>query len=635
MFRGNARRRGMLVGVSVLTTAVALILSLFAGSGAVATAAPSATVPQARSDIYVFIPHADDDVLSMGVFITDQIRAGNVVHIVYYTDGAGTGVCSLVNGYCAAHDKFYGESEAQFTAHRDSELYHAVEALGVPESDIEIYVPTATHVRLHDGTVNVPEMLTMLGQYHSMHPTATYLTMSWLDGHPDHGSAGIALRELVDNGTISADQALFSMARWYWAYDYPDRSTGLTGLSENLRAQLGYPLATEMLSCADQECLDRIHAAVAAYGPCPPNTTADQCSGIGYSSVQEYLDQTDQDPRVIIHGAASGKYPTSLDLTSISREAGSSTTADLSGAVDVPNFGTYGTDYHDPKNGDLLVQSLVSSKLTSYFSSGASTTARSLNSSNQVVASTNAALAANGRFTAKLSVPLGVSTVALNSPATTGLLPSSLVLPVQNQSIYIDHTSDLTVRGADVYGGYGRLATVKVHATLYGRALTNALVSLVPEVYGVNRYATTASDGYTTLTSFLTVPQTWLVSTAVPGHAVPTPRAAIRIHSTPANLVVRPAYSVVYRSRGQVALSGALAGRDYPVPTYVLRPAKMLIYFQASGRSAVLVGETYSQQGGKFSATVKVPGAGTLRYEILPVSGAYLQATNAATIRVA
>jgi len=58
-----------------------------------AAVSPGATVPTPRDQVVFFVPHADDDVLSMGVLMQQLVRAGHDVQIVYYTDGAGTGVC--------------------------------------------------------------------------------------------------------------------------------------------------------------------------------------------------------------------------------------------------------------------------------------------------------------------------------------------------------------------------------------------------------------------------------------------------------------------------------------------------------------------------------------------------------------
>ena len=62
---------------------------------------------QRRASAWAFyIPHADDDVLSMGTLIQDQVRAGHDVEVVYYTgDGGGSGVCAARDGVCRAADE--------------------------------------------------------------------------------------------------------------------------------------------------------------------------------------------------------------------------------------------------------------------------------------------------------------------------------------------------------------------------------------------------------------------------------------------------------------------------------------------------------------------------------------------------
>jgi len=299
--------RRILAAAAVTIAAAAGVVAGGTGTAGGTTVPVVVGVPTPHHQIIVFIPHADDDVLSMGVFIHREVQAGHDVRVVYYTDGAGTGICSVdVNGICEANNQFHGISVNQFIADRDSELQHSLGALGVPLDHIDY----GTYgYRFRDGRTTVADATWMLQTYHADYPDATLLTMSWIDGHPDHGAAGRALRALVQDGTIPADEAIFSIARWYWAYDYPQRSPGLKQLSERLRASMGFPLAPEMLRCDDGQdptCAAAIHNAVGSY-----HSASDEGDGygIGYSSVPVYLDETDRDPAIILHGVAAGRYP--------------------------------------------------------------------------------------------------------------------------------------------------------------------------------------------------------------------------------------------------------------------------------------------------------------------------------------
>lgn len=46
-----------------------------------------------------FVPHQDDETLSMSVDILRHIAAGRETHIVLFTDGGNTGARYVINGY--------------------------------------------------------------------------------------------------------------------------------------------------------------------------------------------------------------------------------------------------------------------------------------------------------------------------------------------------------------------------------------------------------------------------------------------------------------------------------------------------------------------------------------------------------
>lgn len=593
-----------------------------------AAASPGTTVPTPRDQVVFFVPHADDDVLSMGVLMQQLARAGHDVQIVYYTDGAGTGVCLAdPDGYCAQNNQFHGWPVAQFVAARDTELTDAVEALGVPAENIHIYAPDGQ--RRRDGTVDVPYATAMLDHYRQVYPDATYVTMSWIDDHPDHGSAGRAMRSLVAAGAIAPGQALFSLARWYWAYDYPGRSVELTDTSNQLRAVQGYPLATELMRCTDDTCLARMHAAVDGYKA--PGT------GIGYLSVRQYLDVVDGDPEVLLHGVDAGQYSATATISTATRSGGPAQLVSLNGSAALRSEGRYGTDPDDPDNASLLARSLDASRVTAPFGTTAWVTVRSLGADGRSLEQVRVALV-DGQFAGVVPVPPGAMQVQAGTSATAGIAAASVTWPVVQQQLSSVSGSGVVLAGDVLTGGYGRAFTLNVRVSAGSKALVGLRTAMTPAVAGsaglkgvVGR---TAANGLATFSSTLSRAGTWQITTAsVPG-TVPAIGSEVRVRVHAARLRAKPAATHVRTRHGSVRLSGVLTGRDYAIAAHYLVPVRVRVWLHVPGRRARLLGTTHSRPGGRFTLRVKPRHAGTITYELGPVSGAFAAVTSTGRVHV-
>jgi LmbE family N-acetylglucosaminyl deacetylase len=306
--------------------------------------------------VVFFLPHQDDELLSMGVFVRHLVDTHHDVRLVLYTSGAATGVCAADRRQiCRGHNEFRGLTTARFVALRDSELRHSAAALGVPAGKVRPYAPDG--VRRLDGTVTVAYAETMLRSYRHQFPQATFVTMSWLDRHPDHAAGGLALRALVRDGTIPANRAMFALYRRYWAYDYPHRASAIRTQMDQLRVARGYPLSARLFRCTTPTCRADLHRAVLAYYP---HRLGGSGYGIGYRSAREYLAVTDGDPESLVHGAATGRYPLQASITSVRAARGRAT---LHASITVPDFGRYGTDPDQPASALDLAEALRGSSV--------------------------------------------------------------------------------------------------------------------------------------------------------------------------------------------------------------------------------------------------------------------------------
>ncbi len=486
----------------------------------------------------------------------------------------------------------------------------------MPEDHIEKYDPGTG--RLRDGTVNVASATQMLRHYISVYPQATHVTMSWLDGHTDHGSAGQALRLLVTQHALPADQALFSMARWYWAYDYPNRSDGLSRLANQLRARRGYPLATSMLHCDDDECRDRIRAAVNAYK---------SPTDIGYRSVQTYLDVVEGDPEILLHGVEAGRYDARLQPTRSVRTTATGPTAAITGAGVVTSFGTYPAPLESP---DLLASTLVGPKVAVPFDPGTGVTVRAYDAAHRQVGYVRTTTTASGRFTATLPVPASASTLTAVTDQTQGLTSAVGGWKVQRSVVrYAPLSRGVTVVRGTLRGGYGQSFLVNVRTTTAGRAASGVLAVLRPQGGRGWRPAkvTAKSDsaGAGVLHGVLGGAQTWYAGTEPTDPAVLPPiGTAIRTKVSPALLGVYPEASAVRRNSHHAAvIRGRVGGHSYGIPRDYLVPARVRIWLKPHHGRAHLLRVVTTAPGGAFHTTVASRRPGVVRFEVMGRPGTY------------
>ena len=155
--------------------------------------------------VLAFVPHQDDELLTMGAAISQYSAAGYDVHVVLCTDGSSSYVRTLLsNGEgCDLHSgtHSYALSRAEFSAARDSEFVDSCEALGVSANNIHIESSRAV-----DGSLSEDEARDIIASYLSLYPGAEVWTTSSLVGdgqNVDHRTLGYAAERLRDEGLVS------------------------------------------------------------------------------------------------------------------------------------------------------------------------------------------------------------------------------------------------------------------------------------------------------------------------------------------------------------------------------------------------------------------------------------------------
>lgn len=151
-----------------------------------ATAVPAGRVWRDRSPaaaVY-FVPHQDDESISMGALVASDTRAGREVHLVLLGDGTG----SQARAALCRTEQLCLTPQGQGRA-RDREFVNAARILGVAEQNVHFARSRENTLQPEQAAGLMEPWLARFGD------GASYTTMSWLDGHTDHRAAALALDE--------------------------------------------------------------------------------------------------------------------------------------------------------------------------------------------------------------------------------------------------------------------------------------------------------------------------------------------------------------------------------------------------------------------------------------------------------
>lgn len=141
-----------------------------------------------------YIPHPDDETLSMGPSILHNLAADKEVVVVMLSRGRASKVINSVNKKLAAK----GVKELtleEFGEARVAEFRQAVDAMGVQSENVYVY-------DVEDGDFTPEDVRPIMEEFAGKYPNALHNAMSYKDPHNDHASTGKALRTLKDDGGV-------------------------------------------------------------------------------------------------------------------------------------------------------------------------------------------------------------------------------------------------------------------------------------------------------------------------------------------------------------------------------------------------------------------------------------------------
>lgn len=188
--------------------------------------------------VYLYIPHPDDETLSMSLAAIFYLNLGYEVHFVFMSPGGATQQHEkLSDGYnCPFHGYVHNCAEEGYPADltlddigaiRLKEGVSAAGAMGTVSGTGRVYVHQATGLEAYayggsdwQNPTNVDVAQEIIAGYVNANDSSTFHhTMSDLDRHPDHACIGRALRNLKNDPGYSAKLpgARFFVSRLYWA----------------------------------------------------------------------------------------------------------------------------------------------------------------------------------------------------------------------------------------------------------------------------------------------------------------------------------------------------------------------------------------------------------------------------------
>jgi LmbE family N-acetylglucosaminyl deacetylase len=155
-------------------------------------------------DIY-YIPHPDDETLSMGVAIADSVYKGHEVHLILLSQGFDSEARGIINGkdFCKWHKRYhYPKREGynplpyyKFGRLRRQEFMNASVDLGVVKKNIEI-------CNFQNGNFNESDMKNIVLKYEEIYPYSYHNTTSIYDYNNTHKTTAKVLLELYRSAKI-------------------------------------------------------------------------------------------------------------------------------------------------------------------------------------------------------------------------------------------------------------------------------------------------------------------------------------------------------------------------------------------------------------------------------------------------
>lgn len=138
-----------------------------------------------------YVPHPDDEVLTYGVPIRNDLNAGKTVFLILFTHGEGSAILGKLNKMTAPKKV----SPKELGRSRVREFLFSAEALGIGKDHRDVYGPNKKGYK-----VNLVRSVALY--FESLSNDVTHNGMSQLDTLQEHSMTGKVLNELYKQGKI-------------------------------------------------------------------------------------------------------------------------------------------------------------------------------------------------------------------------------------------------------------------------------------------------------------------------------------------------------------------------------------------------------------------------------------------------
>ncbi|SHE90367.1 GlcNAc-PI de-N-acetylase [Seinonella peptonophila] len=173
--------------------------------------------------VVYFSPHADDEVLTFGVPIKNDLAAHKKVYVVLLSLGEYSTARYVVNGrrdqpfskpiLCPIHHRIHSPKKEhfhflnpnQFGRARVREFFLATTAMGIPYEQTAFY-------KVRNGRFPRKQVESIVKSWIHMFPNATFKSMSQHDFHIDHAMVGKVVNDLVRRRQIQEQAYYISIA---------------------------------------------------------------------------------------------------------------------------------------------------------------------------------------------------------------------------------------------------------------------------------------------------------------------------------------------------------------------------------------------------------------------------------------
>lgn len=148
------------------------------------------------TNVLIFAPHPDDEVIGCGGLIARLVRQGRIPHIVVMTGGEGS------------HTSCCNTSKEEIIKARRRLTRNALTILGIPESHIH-------ELNFADGNINGndPEVKKLRQLVADINPESVFVP-HWGEGWPDHINTAKIVRDIAP-----ASAEIWEYCVWMWYYN--------------------------------------------------------------------------------------------------------------------------------------------------------------------------------------------------------------------------------------------------------------------------------------------------------------------------------------------------------------------------------------------------------------------------------